>query len=92
MNPQRLTEWREALGGRRFLITVGAGVVNTALLIGAFITENVYAQLTFATVAVYIAGRAYTEVKTNAQVKINDRSDSSPTRSIGVGDDRAPKS
>lgn len=79
MTPQRLTDWREALGGRRFLLTLGAGIVNTALLVTAFITENVYAQLTFATVAVYIAGRAYTEVRTNAQVKTNDRDDSGAT-------------
>lgn len=64
MTPELFTAWREAIGGRRFLLTFGAGVVNTGLIIGAYISESVYAQLTFATVAVYVGARAYSEVKT----------------------------
>ncbi len=67
MTPKLFSQWREAFGGRRFLLTVGAGIVNTGLLIAKQISESGYLELTGATVAVYIAARAYTEVKTNAK-------------------------
>lgn len=43
-------------GGRRFLLVVGFGLINTALLVGGYIDQTVYAMLQGGTVAAYIAG------------------------------------
>ncbi len=43
-------------GGRRFCMTIGAGLISTALLINGYITESAYVTLQLATVGVYIAG------------------------------------
>lgn len=56
MSPRRITEYREAFGGRRFLLTVGAGIVNTALRVFDFIDQATYSNLTLWTVAAYITG------------------------------------
>lgn len=56
MAPDKLTEWREAWGGRRFLLTVGAGIVNTLLLCIQKIDQMTYSNLTLWTVAAYITG------------------------------------
>lgn len=66
MTPQQFTEWREAIGGRRFLLTVGAGIVDSILFVVGKLSESGYLQLTGATVVVYIAARVY-EVKTSVK-------------------------
>ena len=67
MTPQLFTQWLEALGGRRFFLTVGAGIVDTALFAAGKLSESGYLQLTGATVVVYIAAKVYSEVKLNAK-------------------------
>jgi len=37
-------------------MTIGAGLISTALLVNAYITESAYVTLQLATVGVYIAG------------------------------------
>lgn len=55
----KLKELLDAIDGdERFLMTVGAGIVNTALLIGAFIDQGTYAMLTGGTVVAFIGGIA----------------------------------
>ena len=54
---------REALGGRRFLITVGAGVVNTLLVMFGSITSADFVEVTKWTVSVFIAGNTIQKVK-----------------------------
>jgi hypothetical protein len=46
----------ENVGGRRFFLVLGAGLVNTLLLMGGYLTEDNYVVLTLATVGAYIAG------------------------------------
>lgn len=46
--------WRW-VGGRRFLLAVGSGVVNTALLWFGKLSETTFRDLVIATVGVYIA-------------------------------------
>lgn len=46
-------------GDEKFLMTLGAGVVNTALLIAGFLSQENYVTLTQWTVCVYIAGKTY---------------------------------
>lgn len=53
---QHITALREALGGRRFLLTVGAGIVNTLLVAHGLIPAAVYESLTIMTVGIYVAG------------------------------------
>jgi hypothetical protein len=67
MTPERFTAWREALGGRRFLMSMGAGIVDTILLYVGKLDISAYVTLTFATVATYIAGRTYSERNSNAK-------------------------
>lgn len=42
-------------GGRRFCMTIGAGLISTGLLISGYLTEGGYVTLQLATVGAYIA-------------------------------------
>lgn len=53
---QHIEALREALGGRRFLLSVGSGLVNTFLVAHGLIPAAIYESLIIMTVAVYIAG------------------------------------
>lgn len=53
-----------AAGGTRFCMCIGAGAVNTLLLVAGYLTGTLYRDLTLGTVGVYIAARAY-QVKGN---------------------------
>jgi len=50
-------------GGRRFLLTVGAGIVYTGLLIFGKLDITGYVTLQVATVAVYIGANTVQKVK-----------------------------
>lgn len=63
MSPDTLRNWIAAAGGRRFLMTIGAGVVHTGLRIGDVISQEIYRDLTLATVAVYISASTYQKLK-----------------------------
>lgn len=63
MKPETLRAWIAATGGRRFLLTVGAGLVNTALLIMGCVSEQTYLTLTLSTVAVYISANTVQKMK-----------------------------
>lgn len=63
MSPAQFIAWREAFGGRRFLLTVGAGVVDTLLLWFEKIDQATYSNLTLWTVAAYITGATVQKVK-----------------------------
>ena len=49
----------EQLGGRRFVLTIGCGVVCTILVWQAKIDGAVYRDIILGTVAVYIAGNTW---------------------------------
>lgn len=68
----KLTAYREALGGRRFLITLGCGVVNTILVALKLIDNSTYQTIILGTVAVYIAGHAYVTGKGGENVRTTD--------------------
>ncbi len=52
-----------ALGGRRFLMTMGCGIACTVLVWFAKIDGNIFRDIIIATVAVYIGGNTYQKVK-----------------------------
>lgn len=51
------------LGGRRYILTVGAGLICTLLLINGNISEGIFRDLIISTVAVYIAGNTVQKIK-----------------------------
>ena len=63
MRFQSLRDLIGAAGGRRFLITVGAGLVNTILVMHGFITSADFVEVTQWTVSVFIAGNTIQKVK-----------------------------
>lgn len=58
MSPEQISAYRKALGGNRFLMTVGAGVVTTGLLLCGCLSEASYVELTKWTVCVFIGAIA----------------------------------
>jgi len=55
MTPEAFTAWREAIGGRRFLMTLGANVVNTLIFVFTAKLDQSGYLLTFgATVGAYL--------------------------------------
>jgi hypothetical protein len=54
------------LGGRRFLLTLGCGVMTTLLCWFAKITGEVYATVIIATVGGYITGNTWQKIKGGA--------------------------
>lgn len=56
LTPETIKLWVSALGGRRFLLSLGAGVVTTVLSWYAKITPEIYRDVVLGTVGLYIAG------------------------------------
>lgn len=55
--PAYVRSWLEAVDGdEKFVLTMGAGVINTCLLLLHFIDQGTYATLTISTVAAFIGG------------------------------------
>ena len=57
-------------GGRRFVLTVGGGLVSTGLFIAGYLTEGGFITLQLATVGAYIASNVvqkYNETKYNGE-------------------------
>ena len=56
-----------ALGGRRFLMTMGCGIACTVLVWFAKIDGPIFRDIVIATVAVYIAGNTAQKIKAKSQ-------------------------
>ncbi len=54
--------WRW-VGGRRFALTAGSGIVNTILLATGKLDQTTFRDLILATVGVYIAANTYQKTK-----------------------------
>lgn len=63
LTPEKFNAWIEALGGRRFLMTMGAGAVHGVMLVTKHLDQQTYMTLTLATVAVYISANTYQKTK-----------------------------
>jgi hypothetical protein len=63
VTPETFWHW---VGGRRFSLTVGAGIVHTILLILDKLTGEQFVMLTMGTVAVYIGANTYQKAKETA--------------------------
>lgn len=53
----------EVLGGRRFLLSLGAGLVTSVLVWYAKITPEVYRDVILGTVGIYIAGNTFQKTR-----------------------------
>ena len=66
MTPAEFIAWREAFGGRKFWMTIGAGVVCTILRWNDKIDNTTFQNVVLGTVGVYIASSVYQKVKGSA--------------------------
>lgn len=64
MTPEQFTAWREAFGGRKFWLTLGCGVVCSAMRWFDRIDNPTFRDVVLGTVGVYIAGATYQAVRT----------------------------
>ena len=70
MTPQQVQAWREALGGRRFLMCMGAHFINTALFVWGPLDQSGYLTTFGGTVAAYLAvagWQKHVEAKTRSE-------------------------
>lgn len=63
---RRTGEWLYALGGRRFFMTMGAGIVNTILFAWGVLSENGYITLSGMTIGAYVAANTFESWKGDA--------------------------
>lgn len=66
MTPAELIAWREAFGGRRFFLALGAGLMCTALRWAERLDDATFGMVVLGTVGAYIAGNVYQKVKCSA--------------------------
>jgi hypothetical protein len=60
--------WLDAIeGDEKFVMTMGAGIVNTLLILLGVLDQGTYAMLTISTVAAYITGKTVENVSGNKQ-------------------------
>jgi len=57
VTPTDVAAWREALGGRKFLLCVGCSGINTALFAAGTLSESGYLMILGGTVFSYIGAR-----------------------------------
>lgn len=61
--PNGYAQWLTTAGGRRFMLTVGSGLVYTGLLMGRWLSGTEYVTLQVATVAAYLAANTIQKVR-----------------------------
>jgi hypothetical protein len=66
VSPENLAKWLAHLGGRRFILTLGAGVVTSILCWYGKITPEIYRDVIIGTVGLFIAGNT---IQKNTQIK-----------------------
>lgn len=59
MTPATVQRWREAIGGRRFLMCMGAHGVNTTLFVVGLLSEQGYLTTFGLTVGSYLAATGW---------------------------------
>jgi hypothetical protein len=63
VTPELTNLWLKALGGTRFLLTVGNGLVCSFLLLAGVLDGNQFVTIVLSTTAVYIGADTYHRVK-----------------------------
>ena len=55
--------WLKALGGKRFLLTVGNGIVCSCLLVGGYLSGEQFVTIVLSTTAVFIGAETHLQVQ-----------------------------
>lgn len=63
MTPDLTALWMKALGGNRFLLTVGNGLVCACLLIGGWLNGGEFVTIVLSTTAVFIAAESHVKIE-----------------------------
>lgn len=63
ISPDVLGQWLVSMGGRRFVLAAGAGVITSVLVWYGKITPEIYRDVILGTVGMYIAGNTFQKVK-----------------------------
>lgn len=63
VTPENINRAISVLGGRRFLLSLGSGIVTTLLVWYGKIDGNIYRDVVLGTVGIYIAGNTFQKVK-----------------------------
>ena len=95
MSPEVARSWMSSFGGRRFVLTVGCGLITSLLCWFGKISDQVYATVILATVAAYIGANTIqkqTEIRESAPfpppakvadtviVKVEEKADAADAR------------
>ena len=59
MTPDKVSTWMGALGGRRYIMCVGSGVVSTGLLMLHYLDPSNFQIIILGTIGAYIAGNSF---------------------------------
>lgn len=70
MTPQEVTNWRAALGGTRFLLTVGCSVINSVFFACGVLSENGYLMILSGTVFAYVASATTQAITTKRDANV----------------------
>ena len=71
LTPENIGRWLSSFGGRRFLLSLGAGVASSFLVWFEKISDEIYRDVVLATVAAYITGNTFQKIRqTNSQTTV----------------------
>lgn len=59
LTPETFIAWREAFGGRRFLLTIGSALINSIFLIAGILSETNYMAVLGGTVFAYLLSEGH---------------------------------
>lgn len=65
--PARVAAWLYGLGGRRYVMTMGAAIVNTGLFVFKVLSENGYIILYGMTIGAYLGSNTLESIKGDAR-------------------------
>jgi hypothetical protein len=63
VTPENINRVISAIGGRRFLLSLGSGVITSLLVWYGKIDGSIYRDVVLGTVGIYIAGNTFQKVK-----------------------------
>lgn len=85
MTPKQLAEWGQAIGGRKFILSMGAGIISSVLLAFGVLSSSDYVLVVLGTVGAFIAGNSWqARGEAKALGEAQARSDSEEAYNIGA--------
>lgn len=87
LTPEKIQRWMSAVGGRRFFLSLGAGIVTTILSWYAKITPEIYRDVILGTVGIYIAGNTFQK---NTQIRASGTTHVAEAKATGTRPESNP--